>query len=117
MKIEIDKNLFEKIHEIINEDSSVLHDQINKLNFYISKKIPNFKLMERINTNSRKVEICYLAYILGVVENDKEMRIKAMKKLKLLLKYTIDSARGFKDFWEEIQKETTHKNCKSCDKE
>ena len=104
---EIDKIL----NKILNSDPPVAN-LLKNADYILGKKL-TFEEIEKIQIEAIKIQLIYKLYILGVVQNDKEMRVAALKKLKLFYEEILPSLKSFKSYWKD--KEAAKKTCTHCE--
>lgn len=59
---------------------------------------------KQIENNSRMIEFAMKTYFLGVVEDDKELRIKSIKSIKELKENMNNTLKRFKEHFKEHEK-------------
>jgi hypothetical protein len=108
MKVE---DILEKIHGdgLING----IDAHLKKINFTIAKEVP-YSIFKIIDFDSRKIEVAYKTYIIGVLTNDKEMRISSLNAVKEMSPDLLTNLKAFKK-----QHKFHNENCKntSCKKD
>lgn len=84
--------------EMMQEESQLekYDEHLKYINYQLADDL-SYSLFTAVDCNAKKMEIMYKLYILGVLDNDKKMRIKCLKHLKEMFPDLIDSLKEFKD--------------------
>lgn len=101
--------IFEAINEAVNNQAEQVNRTIRALNYAIASETQSWKLYDKLDADSKKIEASFKTYVLGVLRDDKEMRVKAIKSLKDLSEGIVKNAKSFKQFWNEHGKECAKK--------
>jgi hypothetical protein len=83
-----------------------INTEISRFDFAIAvimADLDKWNTFAMIQANSKKLEAAYKGYILGVVQNNKKLRVKYIKILKHLMEHVIPNLREFKEHWNAIE--------------
>jgi len=111
--MDLGKIIIEAMKESKDSKYGEIIANIKKLDFLIAQGLKTergFEVLKKIDFESRVIENTVKIYMLGVVQDDKELRIEALKGIKRIGESLPAFLKDFRKYWNEHGKECASKD-------